>query len=988
MKIFNENLWRGLTSILIFFFSTVIFLSVLAFERDGDVNTFLNVQIPHNSVSDDTNYYPSDFRNSDGSFNIAALNNEIDLHNLRAQTEGTVLVKNSNNALPLKTNEKSVTLFGIGSAKPNYKPNGGGPSNNGTPLWTSSSNNPEVNSALGKAGFKVNQTVFDALRSSSVSTTSKDKINEVNPESFYTSDLKETWESNYNDVAIYVMSRFGGEEQELNPSIGSSQTPYLSLWEEEGNALKMIQESGKFNKTVVIVNSSYAIDLDWIENPDYGVDALLWVGFPGGNGFDAVADILTGKTDPSGSFSNVYAANSLSSPAMRNFGDFTLTNGLGLYKNKYIVYAEGIYTGYKYYETRYQDQVLGINNATTATVENESIKGIGQNSWDYANEMAYPFGYGLSYADFTKELKSLEWDRESHKVTAKIEVTNLGPKAGSSYIGKSNTSVQLYVQLPWEEGMAEKSAIQLIDFDKTPLLSVGEKYTVEFEVDDYIFATYDENAVNGANTNLKGSYVFDQGDYYFAIGDNSHEALNNVLSSRGVTGLFSHTGEAVTGDSLKTKKVSLQELDNTTYARSVETGIIVSNKVQDANLNYFIEDKVTYLTRGDWGTYPKAIMDVKVNDDMRILLDGKTYEKPLDAPDFKSFKFGEKNNINFIDMRFVDWDDNETWDKFLDQLTLAELAQIPGEKMANDAIASVNYPANRSGDGPNGAMNGGKLYVGQTVMAATFSKKLLEERGYLMAQEAQVLNLGTVWGPGANLHRTPYSGRNGEYWSEDSILSYISSAIMVKAMQDNGYLAAIKHFAGNDQEVNRHGVATFMTEQTLREGPLKGFEGAFTKGGGLSTMAAYNRIGLIPASAHEPIMTQILREEWGFKGINMTDSSKDSAGYMYTAECIVAGTVQFNNDSGRSAEIRNLMSRDRDGYIVAKTRENAKHFFYAFANSHITNGMDASSIVEDFVPWWKPAIIALGSSIGVLAILSGTMFIVSAYVIKKNTEVV
>lgn len=983
MKIFNDKIWRGLTGLLIFLFSTVIFLSVLAFERDGDVNTFLNIQIPHNEVSDDTNYYPSDFRNEDGTFNINKLNEQIALHNIKTQTEGTILVKNANNALPLNPNEREVTLFGVGAAMPNYKPNGGGPNNSGFPLWTSGSN-PQANSALGLAGFNVNQEVFDALSNSSVSTTSKDRINEVNPDTFYTSNLQATWENDFNDVAIYVMSRYGGEEQELNPSIGSSKTPYLSLWDEEANALKMIKNSGKFTKTIVIVNSGYPIDLGWLNDPQYGVDALLWVGFPGGNGFIAVADILTGKSAPSGAFSNAFPTSSLSAPAMRNFGDFTIQNGLGLYKNKYVVYAEGIYTGYKYYETRYQDQVLGINNAKTATVEHESLNGIGNDSWDYANEMAYPFGYGLSYVDFTQELKSLEWDRSTHKVTAKVEVTNNGPKSGSLYSGKSSTAVQLYVQLPWEQGMAEKSAIQIIDFEKTPLLATGEKHTVNFEVDDYIFATYDEKVVNGADSSLKGGYVFDAGDYYFAIGNDSHDALNNVLAAKGVTNLFSHTGEGVVGDVSKTKKINLQTLDNKTHARSMETGVIVSNRLQDADLNYFIKDKVTYLTRSDWGTYPDTVVDVRASEEMRVLLEGKTYEKPSDAPEFSSFKFGVKNNINFIDMRFVDWDDEVTWNKFLDQLTLGELAQIPGEKMANEAIISVNYPANRSGDGPHGSMNGGKLYVGETVVAASFNKDIIEERGYLMAQEAQVLNLGSVYGPGANLHRTAYSGRNGEYWTEDGVLSYIISSIMVKAMQDNGYLPAIKHFVANDQEVNRHGVATFMTEQTLREGSLKGFEGAFTIGGGLSTMASYNRIGLIPASGHKPIMTDILRGEWGFKGINMTDSSKDSSGYMYTAESVVAGTVQFNNDSGRSAEVRNLMSRDRDGYIVLKIRENAKHFFYAYANSHIANGLDAHSIVEDFVPWWKPAIIAAASSIGALMVAAGAMFVVSAYVIKRK----
>lgn len=288
----------------------------------------------------------------------------------------------------------------------------------------------------------------------------------------------------------------------------------------------MINDSGKFGKIIVLVNSPFPMDLQWIEDPQYGVDACLTFGAAGDVGFIGVANILTGKADPSGHLVDTYAADSMSAPAMRNFGDFTFSNHNTQYENKYVVYAENIYVGYKYYETRYHDQVLGINNATGSAGVYESQG----NSWNYADEMAYTYGYGLSYSQFTQEVTSIEWDKENHEVVAKVTVTNNGPENGSNYSGKAKSVVQLYASLPYEDGQAQKSAIQMIGFAKTPELEVGKPYEIEVRADDYLFATYDENATNGADSSRKGCYVFDEGDYYFAIGDNAHDALNNVMA--------------------------------------------------------------------------------------------------------------------------------------------------------------------------------------------------------------------------------------------------------------------------------------------------------------------------------------------------------------------------------------------------------------------------------------------------------------------------
>lgn len=961
------RIWRGIAALLYVVFSVIISLSILAFHRSGDVNAFLNIKAPTLDVTEDTNYFPSEFESSD-SLALSLLE-----HNVKSQEEGSVLLKNKNNALPLEKSERSVTLFGNASANPVYKSAAGG---------ASVTNPVSLYEALSNENFDINDIVYNKLKNSGVSTNTdyKGKSPEV-PISFYDSNLINSFEDQYNQVAIVTFSRFGGEENDLVVT-NENGLPQLALQPDEEDLLLMIKESNKFNKTIVLLNSDFPMELDWLEDSDFDIDAGLWIGNPGKYGFIGVANLLTGKSDFSGSLVNVFASNSLSAPAMRNFGNYRLNNPpQGLYKNTYMVYAEGIYVGYKYYETRYQDQVYGINNATSEKGSYNS-----GTEWNYSNEVSYPFGYGLSYANFSQELLSVDWNLNTRKVTAKISVSNNPVSNGSTFVGKSKKAVQLYVQLPYVSGQTEKSAIQLLDFAKTKSLAIGEKEIITIEVDDYLFAAYDQKATNGADASKKGAYVFDAGNYYFAIGDDSHDALNNIIESKGAyqKPLTSHTGIVVEGNVNNVKTITLNDYDNTTYAKS-NTGEIVYNNFDDADLNYFIPNKVNYLTRDDWNTYPETITDITATAEMRRLLDGKTYEKPLNSPSMEDFKRNQPITIKFIEMRNVDYDDDVLWNKFIDQLTIANLATIIGDKRGNDAIPEIGYPANFSGNGPDGLQLGEKsvLYVSQPVVTATFNKDLIKERGKLMAEEAYVAGMAVIYGPGVNLHRTPYSGRNSEYYSEDAILTYISGAIQVGEMTRKGLLTAHKHFAGNDQEVNRHGVATFMTEQTWREGPLKGFEGSITIGEALEIMTSYNRIGCVPTAASYATMTQVLRNEWGFKGINLTDSAKDTSGYMYTAECIVAGTDIFLNDSSRSAELRTMLVTKKDGYLYLRSREIAKNFFYAYSRSHITNGLTPDVVVEDFIPWWQTGLKILNWSLGSITFLSMGLFIFSAYIYPK-----
>lgn len=966
------RLWRGLTAMLAFLLAFSILMTKLLISWSGQVNVFLNVSMPVADEGAGDVVYDSEFGLDDEG--LKAMLTASDAHDIQTMAEGAVLLKNENTVLPLAEEERSVTLFGRASADPVYRGNSGGPS-------MDESRQVSLYSGLAEEGFAINDTLFNAYADSEVKRVKADPdwfVGEV-PADFYTDSLKASWEKDFNDAAVVMLSRDGGEGKDLATEDRDG-ISYLALHETEKEMLKMIEQSGSFGKTIVLINSAYPMELGWLDEEEYGVDAALWIGTPGLKGFVGVAQILTGKADPCGRLVDTYAADSLSAPAVRNSGDFTFANNEG----HYVVNAEGIYVGYKYYETRYHDQVLGINSA-----DGEAGTYASEGSWDYAAEMVYPYGYGTSYASFGQELTKLEWNRDTHTVTASVNVTNKGCGENSSFDGKSRSVVQLYASLPYEAGQAQKPAIQLIGFAKTGSLAEGESEEVTITVDDYLFAVYDMEAENGADASKKGCYVFDPGDYYFAIGNDSHDALNNVMAAKWKEevkdSLFDAAGEIVQGDASKAEAVTLETLDNTTYAVSPETGEVVSNRFENIDMNYFAPDTVTYLSRDDWNTYPKAYTDLQATDEMIKLFSDDTLNVPQDAPAYDSFIQEKDSQLKFADMHGVAFDDPK-WETFLNQLSLADMTSIVGENFGQGAVKAVNKPANANSDGPAGAQGqyryGDKgastVHVGEAVAASTWDTELLKRRGNFIAEDCLFVGTQQLWSPGANIHRTPFSGRNFEYYSEDSILSYIMSAAQTAGMQERGTNAAIKHFCANDQETNRAGLCVFMTEQTYRQGPLKGFEGAFTRGGALGTMMSFSRIGCVKMYQDAATLTGVLRKEWGFEGVTITDSVKGETS-VYTIPCLAAGTDTFNADAGRSTEVLKYLVANKDGYVLSALREANKRFYYAMANSNLMNGISSETVVSDFIPWWHYALYAVSIILGILTAAAGVLFGYSIY---------
>lgn len=988
----RSRLWTGLASACSFLLTASILGMNCMMSYAGTVNGALGISTSRvvnedGADAEDTTYFESEYGELNAE-NLQTLISDTYAESVTEQEEGSVLLKNEDNALPLSEDETRVTLFGHAVAQPLYKNSSAGSSGYKGEYCI------DLYTALTDAGFAVNDTLYDAYVNSDTtrgngSATFGQEATEwsMGEEdiSFYTDELQASWADDYNDVAIVMFAREGGEGVEVYTEDPAEEISQLALHQEEKDLLQMIKDSGKFEKTIVLINSGNAMELGWLD--EYDVDACLWIGLPGQRGFEGVANILTGAANPSGHLSDTYAVNSLSAPAVVNgsYNNQNWTNLDYVLENSdetdssiswYTVQAEGIYIGYKYYETRYEDLILGQGNADSV---NGSSTG---EAWNYTDEVSYPFGYGLSYTTFDQTLDSVEVTDDT--VTVTVTVTNTGDVAGKSV-------VQVYAQTPYgdyeKENLVEKSAIQLVNFDKTDVLEPGESETVTIECDKYLLASYDY-------TNAQG-YIMSEGDYYISVGDNAHDALNNVLAAKGASGMVDVTGAPAEGSVDKTYTWS-EEFDDTTYRTSQYTDEEVTNQFADCDINYWQEDSVTYLSRNDWdGTYPTAPTQVEATDEMIEVLNGDYYEKPEDAGSVSDYTLGDNQDIPLAALIGADFDD-EAWEEYLNQFTLEELATIPADNFGTAEIPSVGKPAILAGDGPDGV--GGTFnaeeygddrddcaFPCENILASTFNKDLMLRRGELMGEEALYLGMAYVWMPGVNLHRTPFGGRNFEYYSEDANMSYLCSAQTVQGMASKGVHAGAKHLTGNDQENNREGISVFFNEQAFREGSLRGCEGALTQENSLAVMHAFNRLGMKWSSASEALCTQVVRNEWGFIGIEETDAIAGGSTFkLHFPSTLAAGTnvycLDFSGDS--TTALVNAIEENDDGYLLGKLRETAHYYLYAIANSSVMNGYSTDSVVESVIPWWQPAMYVI---IGVFAVLDIFLIVMLVRGKRKDT---
>ena len=744
---------------------------------------------------------------------------------------------------------------------------------------------------------------------------------------------------------------------------------YLALNPNERSVLAGISalKGTTFQKIVVLLNTPNPLELSFLN--DYPIDALLWVGTLGQTGAAGVARLLSGQANPSGKLSDTFYFHHADNPVMANWGPSTYGNyedyldqlpsiGGKSYSSmqyaSYVAYQEGVYVGYRYTETRYEDVVASRDLA---------------GDFDYPSIVAFPFGYGLSYTSFSYGNFTHRYEASSDEHHLSVEVTNTGSKAGKE-------AVQLYLQKPYteydEEHGIEKSAIDLVDYAKTRLLNPGEKETLSFVVPAREFASYDADGV--------GTYLVEESnDYRFAIGSSSHDAINNILADKGYS---EADGMDETGNPSLVERIG-KARDETAYSRS-ETGAKIHNLFDSMDMNRYEgkgENSMTYLSRADWiDTLPNRPLSLNLNDDM--MSDLLAQDKGEVASDDIAYPTYEADNdLSLVDL-MQDEDgnpiplDNDLWDLLLDELSYEDTARLLTTGLRKTAgLESIAKPMTVDHNGPTGlvlpyAQSDGlaqrlgdpdgsyspPYYPCLGILASSFNKELAERVGKMLGEDALWAGYSGFYGVGVNTHRSAYDGRAFEYYSEDGFLAGKQAARLTEGLQSKGCNAYVKHIAGYEQQNNRVGLSVWSNEQAFREIYLKPFQMAFLEGKAMNAMTAYSRLGLTLCPASESLMEGFVREECGMKGIVISDmwTGRYTNGQLPT--CVQAGLSLTDSD----LDSLSLFAAYREGHgaYAWKMREAAKHILYSVVHSNAMNGITSDTLIRYVAPEWKGALTA------------------------------
>ena len=957
---------------------------------------------------------------------------------IREGEEGTVVMKNDNGVLPLKANA-NVALFGL-AAYNVYGPKGG------------NADAASLADALAGAGLNVNETLKDYYMTNiinmhtemranrwtgkEVPTTVYDhmyvsapgdwttyQIAEVPPAEFETLGVPANWKEAIakDSIGICVFARGAGEGNTYKPGSAlnyageaTGEDP-LKLSADELAVVEAAKET--CSKVIVLLNTGNNMMIaDIAEGGSHEVDGICYIGCPNDYQTIGIANVLTGKVNATGALASAFVRDHQSIPAVQNvggdyFADYEIVcrnddprypgkeignigtgsfGGADTYNGgMYIVEAEGIYVGYKYYETRYFDAVMGQGNANSAAGATQG------SAWNYGDEMLYTFGHGLSYLDYTQTIKSVTVDRSVNgNITAVVEVKN-----NSNQDGKFLT--QLYVQQPYTDydrtNLVEKSAVMFLNSAKVDV-AAGKSKEVTITIPTKYLASYDAN-------NAK-TYILDAGDYYFTAAAGAHEAVNNILAAQGKTvadGMDAAGSKAVVS-------WKLDQLDNTTFA--IANNTTVTNVADDADLNYWLPGTVTYLTRQDWNTFPinynklnLKIADSPKKDQWIAEMRGETYTisdtgaaaEAVPGPKFTASEIGAEqlNNIN-----------DPYWDKLVHAITIDEAvgAVIHGGSRS-DTLTNIDNPVVLQNEGPTGISAGytdeatGKTYKfnvnSQTLLGCSFNPELAYQWGLVEGNSCLWVERYDLWGSGLTLNRTPYNGRNYEYISEDPMLTNVIGREVIQGCSDKGIINGPKHMGFNDQEHNRAGISAYMTEQKFRETDLRGFEGALSDAFGMGVMIAFNRIGATNASHHVGMIQKIVRGEWGFKGLISTDMMNNYL-YFNAESMVMAGITQVADFAADNSHINlgeggvdavwphiSLATVSKDSNLVEQARENLKYQLYIFANSAILN-----ISTQRVNTWWDTALTVTTYASSILAVLFFLAWVVLTLLPEKKPVVV
>lgn len=946
--------FKGLTIISLPLTIISIVLLVIATVFDNSVAIFF-----------DSTFWKLDNPNEDAQYFSAGLGEwESDEHYAQmiaeqVEAEGAVLLYNRDNTLPLDKGAK-VSLLSNSSVNPIYGGTGSGNMD--------ASDAVSFKDAMEEVGFIVNGTLWDFYEEGPGSIYRREEggviahesqvVTEV-PWERYTEGVKESI-GIYGDAAIVILSRVGGEGVDLE----YANTNYLELDTNERDMMASItamKQKGEIEKIVVLINSANALQVDFMKDEAFEIDAALWIGDVGIRGTEAVCKILAGEVNPSGSLVDTYVYDNKSAPAMENF---VATRYQGATEDMiperasyYMIYQEGIYVGYRYYETRYEDYVMGTGNA---------------GEYKYNETVAYPFGFGLSYTDFAYSDMAVQYMSEQDGFEVRVTVTN----TGHSFAGKE--TVQIYVQSPYtqydRDNLVEKASVVLCGFGKTRLLNPGESETLTIYVDRADLASYDSYG--------ERTYILEPGDYYFAAAADAHQAVNHILAAKGFTPENTNGRMDGMGDPSLVYTWKESEFDSITYSVS-RTGAVVTNKLDSSDLNMYVGSpaEITYLSRKDWeGTYPKEIKQLSLTERLMEDLQNIQYD-PYDYEQVDMPVLGADNGLKLIQMRGLDYDD-PAWEPLLDQLTFEEMCSMIADGFHwNMPAESVDAPGSRDENGPQGLTANliktdynTTAFTSEDVMAATFNRELMYEVGRCIGNDCLRSGVSFLYATGNNIHRTPYGGRNFEYYSEDGYLSGEICTAEVLGLKEKGVGVLMKHFALNDSEAQRIGLGVWLNEQSAREIYLKAFQAPVEDGDANGVMAAYTRFGATWSGGHYGLITGILRDEWGCEGKIVTDNALDI--YVNPIDFIIAGGSIM--DAMLPTQL-NMIRNYRDDAFVLSAMKNAAHRnLYAIVNSNAMNGVDLDTTVTLVTPWPVVACWVFSIGFGLLFAGSAVMWYIKA----------
>ena len=928
----------------------------------------------------------------------------------QVNAEGSILLKN-NGVLPLASGSEIVP-FGYAFRNPTY----GQSSASGSAKWADEPVTPyaalndstlvlnaEAVNTVTKAGKLIKLTEAEGTQAAKGGTSALGgdfTITEFDPAGYDSAAAVP------NGTALVFVTRGGQEGSDIKADAFADGTPhYLALTEAEKGTIAAAKKLCK--NTVLIVNSAAPMELSPAVSGEYECDAILWIAHPGNYGFAALPKLLTGEYNPSGRTVDIWTADFTADPSYQAIGDHRYTNYKvtsgsytdgGTFNGMYNEYLEGVYMGYRYYET-------------AADVDP---------SFDYDKAVVFPFGYGLSYTTFTQELTDLSDD--GYLVTAKVKVTNTGSTAGKEV-------VQLYYTAPYTELDAaehiEKPACNLVAFSKTSLLEAGksEELTLRFTWDDLTSYAAWHNNGNGTT----GCYMLEAGDYTISLRGNSHAVLDSKIITRGDTIWYDGSDDSHIRQTEKDAQSTLDDEGNPTGIPMNGSFVAATNLFQIST--DYMDANSTILTRSDWeGTQPAGVPEKAIDESFIPYLGLEISFDPYTDSRFGNVEgsvvysaeepvSGQSNGLQLSDLRGAEYDDPR-WDQLLDQLDYTKdrdnlKGNLSGAGYLTFGIESIGLPATREADGANGlkvsdVVEGGtsgyvmsktSTFGMAPLLAATWNKELMYDFGSILGQEALQHDIAGWYSPAINLHRSMFSGRVFEYYSEDPVLSGVMAAAAVSGAMDNGMVCYLKHFALNETETGRASlIYTWADEQTMRELYLKAFEIAIktarstiryygengelvsrTVRGATAVMAAQTCFGWLSGECNYELLTLLLRNEWGFRGTAHSDY------WVWNGDNLRDLAVRSGCDTYlcNNAPMWSLM--DLDSPTAHSVIRNAtKNLAYTMVNSNAMQGMAPGSIVQVGTSPWVYALVVIDALI-VLLMAGGITWIILRGKKQKQT---